>query len=491
MRRSLAGVALAVTSMVALSFLIPLAALVMSLVKEQGVTAAEQRAAALAPVLTLTTDPAALRESAASLDASEHLVVHLPGSGALGSSKAPAALLERAQRGRESISQEVPGGWICLQPVVLPGDEVAVIENFVPEAELTRGVKESWAVMFFLAVGLIAGSVLVADRLGAKVVRSSKRLAQASHALGRGDLDTRVDPMGPRELRDAGVAFNAMAHRMNELLAVERELVADLSHRLRTPLTALHLASERMAGTPESARVEAAVDELEAELEAIIAAARTPLAVGPMGQGMLGTEQPAGRSPSRSAASGASGSTRAPGSSGTSGASGPRCEAADVVRRRTAFWTVLAAQQNRSCSLDLTQEPTAVGLSDDDVAAVVDALIGNVFRHTAAGTPLGVRVVRTAQAVELVVEDGGPGIPEPDRALSRGSSTGSTGLGLDIAQRAANATGGTMRITRGPLGGAHITVTFALAPQSPSGHRSRMSRRRGRKGGGPAGRTLV
>ncbi|MFD7099636.1 sensor histidine kinase [Streptomyces xanthophaeus] len=466
MRRSLAGVALAVTSMVALSFLIPLAALVMSLVKEQGVTAAEQRAAALAPVLTLTTDPDALRESAASLDAAEHLVVHLPGAAALGTSKAPAALLERAQRGRESISQEVPEGWICLQPVVLPGDEVAVIENFVPQAELTRGVAQSWAVMLFLAVGLIAGSVLVADRLGAKVVRSSKKLAQASRALGQGDLDTRVDPMGPRELRDAGVAFNAMAHRMNELLAVERELVADLSHRLRTPLTALHLASERMAGTPESARVEAAVGELEAELEAIIAAARTPLAVGPMGQGMLGTEPSAGQ-PARQSATGPA-------------SSGPRCEAADVVRRRTAFWTVLAAQQNRSCCLDLTQEPTAVGLSDDDVAAVVDALIGNVFRHTAAGTPFGVRVVRTAQAVELVVEDGGPGIPDPDRALSRGSSTGSTGLGLDIAQRAASATGGAMRITRGPLGGAHITVTFALAPPAPSGHRSRISRRRRR-----------
>ncbi len=452
------------TSMVALSFLIPLAALVMSLVKEQGVTAAEQRAAALAPVLTLTTDPDALRESAASLDAADHLVVHLPGSGALGRSKAPTALLERAQRGRESISQEIPDGWICLQPVVLPGDEVAVIENFVPEAELTRGVKESWAVMLFLAVGLIAGSVLVADRLGAKVVRSSKKLAQASHALGQGDLDTRVDPMGPRELRDAGIAFNTMAHRMNELLAVERELVADLSHRLRTPLTALHLASERMAGTPESARVEAAVGELETELQAIIAAARTPLAVGPMGQGMLGADGPALR----------------PADTAATAAAGPGCEAAEVVRRRTAFWTVLAGQQNRSCSLDLTQEQTAVGLCEDDVAAVVDALIGNVFRHTAAGTPFGVRVVRTAQAVELVVEDGGPGIPEPDRALSRGSSTGSTGLGLDIAQRAARATGGTMRITRGPLGGARITVTFALALPAPSGHRSRISRRRKR-----------
>ncbi|MET9571351.1 HAMP domain-containing sensor histidine kinase [Streptomyces virginiae] len=463
MRRSLAGVALAVTSMVALSFLIPLALLVMSLVKEQGVNAAEQRAAALAPVLTLTTDPYALRESAASLDAAEYLVVHLPGSGALGTSKAPAALLERAQQGRESISQEIPNGWICLQPVVLPGDQVAVIENFVPEAELTRGVKESWAVMLFLAVGLVGGSVLVADRLGAKVVRSSKRLAQASQALGQGDLDTRVDPMGPPELRDAGIAFNAMAHRMTELLAVERELVADLSHRLRTPLTALHLASERMAGTPESARVEAAVGELETELQAIIAAARTPLAVGPMGQGLLGTEPAA-----------------VPASAGR-GASGPRCEAADVVRRRTAFWSVLAEQQNRRCTLDLTQEPTAVSLSDDDIAAVVDALIGNIFRHTAPGTPFGVQVVRTAQAVELVVEDGGPGIPEPDRALSRGSSTGSTGLGLDIAQRAATATGGSMRIARGPLGGAHITVTFALAPSAPSGRRLRRPRTSSRR----------
>ncbi|MFG2986520.1 ATP-binding protein [Streptomyces sp. NPDC048258] len=460
MRRSLAGVALAVTSMVALSFLIPLAALVMSLVKEQSVTAAEQRAAALAPVLTLTTDPSALRESAAGLDATEHLVVHLPDAPALGRSRAPAALLERAQKGRESISQRIPSGWICLQPVVLPGDRVAVIENFVPEEELTRGVRTSWAVMLLLAVGLIGGSVLVADRLGAKVVRSSKRLAHASHALGEGNLDARVDPMGPKELRDAGIAFNAMAHRMTELLAVERELVADLSHRLRTPLTALHLASERMAGSPESARVEAAVGALEAELQAIITAARTPLSVGPMGQGMLGTEAGTGH-----AATGA-------------GPSGPRCEAADVVRRRTAFWAVLAEQQSRTCSLDITQEPTTVSLSDDDIAAVVDALIGNVFRHTPPGTPFGVRVVRTAQAVELVVEDAGPGIPEPDRALSRGSSTGSSGLGLDIARRAATVTGGSMRIARGPRGGAHITVVFVLAPPLLSGRGPRTSRRR-------------
>lgn len=322
--------------------------------------------------------------------------------------------------------------------------------------------------MLFLAVGLVGGSVLVADRLGAKVVTSSKRLAQASRALGQGDLDSRVEPMGPAELRDAGVAFNAMAHRMTELLAVERELVADLSHRLRTPLTALHLASERMVGTPESARVEAAVGELETELQAIIAAARTPLAVGPMGRGMFAGD-PSSATPT------------------ASGVSAPRCEAAEVVRRRTAFWSVLAEQQNRSCSLDVTREPTAVSLSDDDLAAVVDALIGNVFRHTAPGTPFAVHVVRTVHAVRLVVEDGGPGIPEPDRALSRGSSSGSSGLGLDIARRAATVAGGSMEVCRSALGGAHISVTFALSPSAPSGRPSRMSRRRPRRPRAPRG----
>ncbi|MCX4539835.1 HAMP domain-containing sensor histidine kinase [Streptomyces sp. NBC_01565] len=466
MRRSLAGVALAVTSMVALSFLIPLAVLVMSLARQQSITAAEQPAAAMAPILTLTTDPDDLRESMAGLDRAEHLVIHLPGSGAIGTSHAPAELLERAERGRESISQDVPdGGWIYLQPVVLPQDRVAVVENYVPESDLTRGVAASWTVMVVLAVGLLIGSVLVADRLGAKVVRSSKELAQASYVLGEGNLSTRVVPMGPSELRDAGVAFNAMADRMTELLAIERELVADLSHRLRTPLTALHLATERMGPSPESGRVEAAVCALEAELQAIITTARTPLAMGPMGRALRDAGSPP--SPSSSGAS----AGRPP---------GERSEAGEVIRRRAGFWAVLAEQQDRCCTLDIAEEATTVDLADDDIAAVVDALVGNVFRYTADGTAFAISVDRTAQAVELLVEDEGPGIPDPDLALARGSSTSSTGLGLDIVRRAAAATGGSVHIGGGALGGASVRVTFGLSTDIPR-NPLRGRRRRGNK----------
>ena len=61
----------------------------------------------------------------------------------------------------------------------------------------------------------------------------------AALALGGGDLDRRVAPAGPHEIADVGVAFNFLAERLRLLLAGERESVADLSHRLRTPLTAL------------------------------------------------------------------------------------------------------------------------------------------------------------------------------------------------------------------------------------------------------------
>ncbi|MEY9838074.1 ATP-binding protein [Streptacidiphilus sp. EB103A] len=448
MRRTLAGVALAVTSMVALSFLIPLALLVRSEARNRAVTAAEQRAAAIAPVLTLTADPAQLRQVVQGIDPTGRLSVQLPGGQAIGTAHAPAALLQRAQQQGETLAQNLPdGGWVYLQPVLLGQRRVAVVQEFVPKDALDRGVTASLSVMALLALGLVLGSVVVSDRLASRVVRSSRGLSRAAHALGQGDLETRVDPMGPPELYEAGQAFNAMVERMGELLAVERELVADLSHRMRTPLTALHLATERMAPTPDSARITSAVAQLESELHVVITTARTPLAVARMGAGRPadGTAVP--------------------------------CPTPEVVRRRGGFWATLAEQQDRRCLVEVTAEQAPVDLPEDEFAAVVDALVGNVFRHTAPGTDFVVRLVRAAQLVLLTVEDAGPGIPDPDDALVRGASAASTGLGLDIARRAAAATRGTVEIGRSPMGGARVAVAFGLALPPVRGA---LERRRGR-----------
>jgi signal transduction histidine kinase len=109
-----------------------------------------------------------------------------------------------------------------------------------------------------------------------------------------------------------------------------------------------------------------------------------------------------------------------------------------------------------------------VPVARSELAAAADALIGNVFRHTAEGTELAVTVHPSQDAVLIFFADAGPGIGDPGAALRRGSSgAGSTGLGLDIALRVAESTGGTLRIDRSGLGGAQIQMWLRTGAPPP------------------------
>ncbi|WP_329493674.1 ATP-binding protein [Kitasatospora herbaricolor] len=464
MRRCLAGAALVVTSVVVLSFLLPLSVLVVRQARAQSIAAAEDRAAALAPVLALTTSVSDLARAVSALHHADTLGVHLPDGQTAGATRSPAALVRHASQAREFVARDLPGGRLYLQPVTLPHGGVAVVEAYVPCAEQRRGVVFPIAVMVLLAVGLIGGSVLLADRLGAQVVRSSRSLSRASRALGAGDLGCRVDATGPLGLQAAGQAFNAMADRVVELLATERELVAHLSHRLRTPLTALQLAVDGLAPTAGAERITAAVGRLEHELDSIIMTARAPLATGAAGRAFAGA-------------------TFAGASAGHDAEARlvPGTHFGGVVRGRAGFWAVLAQMDGRRCSAEITADPTPVALGAEELVAVVDALVGNVFRHTPPGTPYAITVRRVGRSVELVVEDAGPGMGGAAGPGHRAAGPGSTGLGLDIAARAARATAGRLDIARGVPGGTRVTLTLGLRTdrEPGTGVRSRSSGRHG------------
>lgn len=437
MRRELAILVGATTSLVLIAFLVPLGYLVQQVAADRAVNAATREAEGLAPVVA-TVDRDVLRltlDQVAHDDSQDFpLSVFLPDGTVLGKPAQRSAGVDLAARGR-SLVVDTGGGREVLVAVAGVDDGTAVVRTFVPGEAMREGVGRAWAILGGLAVALLGLSLMVADRLAGTLVRPMRELADVSHRLGAGELDARVRPSGPQELRAVGSAVNNLATRIGELLASERESVADLSHRLRTPLTALRLDAESLRDRHEAARVSRDVDALVRTVDAVIHEARRPVREGIEA----------------------------------------RCDAATVGRERLQFWSPLAEEEEREVTSDLAEHPLPVRVSAQDLSSALDALLGNVFAHTPAGTAFAVRITADddgsrrhdsdprggALGAIVTVSDQGPGFAMSHlsrRGLSAGNSTG---LGLDIARRTAEATGGRMEIPETATG---AVVTLVLGP---------------------------
>ncbi|WP_411105629.1 ATP-binding protein [Streptomyces sp. cmx-4-9] len=456
MRWALVKVCLAVTTMVVVAFAVPLGLVVQEMASDRAFSNAERQAATIGPTLSITTDPGQLSKAVEStqMGAARRMAVHLPavGDGApvdIGTGRAGESAVAETRRIGRATTASVRGGSALLQPTALGSGDIAVVEVFVPESEVSNGVATAWVVLAGVGLALIIGSVGVADRLGARLVRPAGRLADAAHQLGEGRLGARVPEQGPKELRSAAVAFNAMADQVVELLANERELAADLSHRLRTPLTVLRLNTASLGDGPAAEQTRAAVEQLEREVDTIIRTARE--------------QRPA---------------------TGLVGA-GAGCDASEVIRDRMAFWSALAEDEGREVRLAGVDRPVRIPVARPELAAALDAMLGNVFRHTPEGTPFAVDVHDASDAVIVLVSDAGPGIADPDAALRRGNDggrDGSTGLGLDIVRRVAESTGGDVRLGRSVLGGTEVRVWIGLDDRARGGSGAARGGRGARRG---------
>ena len=134
--------------------------------------------------------------------------------------------------------------------------------------------------------------------------------------------------------------------------------------------------------------------------------------------------------------------------------------------------------------VEVAAGPVLVNVSSEDLAACTDVLLENVFSHTAEGAAFTVRLSRRAGGgAWLVVADDGPGFPDAGATERGRSSDGSTGLGLDIARRIAEASGGSLMIGRSTSGGGAVTVGLGPPPRPPDGRRHRRARPRPQGGG--------
>lgn len=404
--------------MVVLAFLIPLGLLVRTLATERALTPARQVPAALAPVLIEGT-PEQVSRAIGRLPTAGTVTVVSSTDEVIGGPPVPEARLARARAG-EAFTDTTETGTAVVTPVSTQGG-LAVVHVDVPNERLQAGVREAWAVLGGLGVLLVAGAVVVADRLGRRVVDPTTQVAAAARRLAAGDADARAPVEGPPEIADVAAALNTLADHIDVLVAAEREAAADLSHRLRTPLTALRLDVEALGDTDAGRRLAEDVHALEAAIDRVIRLARTP--------------------------------------------AGARAHAdlAGVVAERVTFWTPLAEDENRQVTMSIPGRPVPVEVDRETLGALLDALVGNVLDHTPAGTSFAVEVGLDASTAVLTVTDHGPGFAD-GAVLGRGVSLkGSTGLGLDIVRRTAEAAGGTVRLDVAEGGGAAVTVTLPLA----------------------------
>ena len=425
MRRRVVLLMAATSSVLVLAFVVPLSLLLRTVAEDRAVSAATQEAQSLAVLTAAVSDPAEIPRLVSLVDERSPRVttVLLADGTVFGAPVGDDAGVARAQAG-EAFTDISSGQAAVYAPVVTSGG-TAVVRSVVLAEDLHRGVGRATLTVAALALLLLVAAVVAADRLAVWVARPVRDLASAADALRAGRLDTRVPERGPPEVVASASALNRLAARIGELLAAERDAVADLSHRLRTPVTALRLDAESLsASSPEDAeRMREHVAALERTVDAVVRDARRPVRA----------------------------------------AVDARCDAAVVVADRASFWSALAEDQGRRLDVDLPDSPVPVAVERDDLADVVDVLVDNVFAHTPDGTAFAMRLGLDGDWAVLTVTDDGAGVPDGGLVTRGASGAGSSGLGLDIARRAATASGGGLHIGRREAGGTQVTVRLGRA----------------------------
>lgn len=277
--------------------------------------------------------------------------------------------------------------------------------------------------MLVMALFIIAISVWAVRRMTAPLAA----VAQAADRLGR---DVNAPPLaesGTVEMQQAASAFNTMQARLRALIENRTRMLAALSHDLRTPLTLLRLRTENVENAEERDKMLATIAEMDAMIGATLQYAR----------------EQAADEPRR--------------------ATDVTALVQSVVDDMADAGLDVAMMQSRPVSIDC--QPTAL-------KRALTNLIENAVKY---GKRARVSLTTSPQAVEIAVDDDGPGIPEEQLSKvfepfyrveeSRSRDTGGVGLGLAIAHTVVEAQGGTLTLSNRKPAGLRALIVLPRGPK--------------------------
>ena len=297
------------------------------------------------------------------------------------------------------------------------------LDRGVLEVEAPR--KRLYPSTIYLFLLWVVGTALLLFGIAAlflrNQVRAIRRLAAAAEAFGLGRDRGPIKPEGATEVRQAATAFNRMQARIQRFLSQRTEMLAGVSHDLRTPLTRLRLALAILPKTPELASDVADMTADTAEMERMIA-------------GYLAF------------------------------ARGEGAEQAQPVDLSALLEDVASAARRTGAAIEIdSPRGLTVHLRPDAARRAVTNLVDNARRHASR---VRLSVHPQGRNVSVLVDDNGPGIA-PDRRESvfkpfeSGADDG-TGLGLTIARDIARAHGGEIHLEQSPLGGLRARMRLPV-----------------------------
>lgn len=327
-------------------------------------------------------------------------------------------------------------------PVTSGGTIQGAIRLSIPSSQVDERVNRYWALLTIIGALALTGAAALGIILSRWVTRPLGDLQRVAVGIGNGQLDSRArTDAGPPEIQRLSEAMNLTASRLEELVHAQEQFVADASHQLRTPLTALRLRLEILEMSVTDAQVGAD----------LAAAEREVFRLSRIVDGLLALAR-ADRSPTIDVVD--------------------DVDIDAALSERAANWQPVA--DTRDLRLVVADSGLTARVSPDRLDQIIDNYLANAIDVSPAGASITLRsemvsVADTGPMIEIHVEDEGPGLTEQQRnqAFSRfwrssdtSGALGGTGLGLPIVRKLAMMDGGFADLRQAPTGGLDAVVVM-------------------------------
>ncbi|MEU9453003.1 HAMP domain-containing sensor histidine kinase [Streptomyces sp. NPDC048277] len=326
--------------------------------------------------------------------------------------------------------------------VTVPAEGNAAVRIVYSTSDMTTRFWQIWGFRAGLAVLVLAAAAAIGAVAARRITRPLRELNSMASKFSDGDLTARSPVTGPAETQTLARTLNQGAERLDTLVASQRIFVADASHQLRTPLTALRLSLDNIADGVDDEFVREDVEQATAEV----------VRMSRLVNGLLVLAR-------------AEAKVTAP----------EPLPLLDIVDERLSLWRPAADERGVHIALrGIADGRPSVLASPGHLDQVLDNVLSNALEVSPDGATITVGVETTADDVILSVLDEGPGMTDAEKSRAfdrfwrgRGlTGRSGSGLGLAVVRQLLTDDGGTVTLRDAPGGGLCVSISLRASPRS-------------------------